>query len=98
MKRTIKQFAHVWDSHRDEEMPDIMLCDEDRKVGYWICLGEVEVTFDCPPMPSETELTNRKIDFLQNGRKEVVQEFTTKLANIDQQMEELRALTFDGDS
>ncbi len=57
----------------------------------WVTLGTVEVTVDVPQI-SDAEITNKKIDYLRSGRKEVVEEFTTKLANIDEQLNELLAI------
>jgi len=64
----------------------------DDDTDFWIYLGEVELEFDMPPFPTDTELTNRQIAYLRKGREETVKEFSTKLANIDQQIEELLAL------
>lgn len=54
-------------------------------------LGIVEVTVDVPQITDE-EITTKKVDYLRKGREEVVEEFSTKLANIDEQINELLAL------
>ena len=93
----LKMFLRVWKNSLDEAIYDepvySFTSGEDSDCSeYWISLGEVEIEFDLPPMPSDEELTNRQVKYLRKGREEVVKEFTTKLANIDEQIEELLAL------
>jgi len=57
----------------------------------WVTLGKSEITLDVPQI-TENEITNKKVSCLRGGREKVVEEFTTKLANIDEQLNELLAL------
>ncbi len=60
--------------------------------GYFVTIGMTEVTFEVPEVPTKDDLTVRKIASLQKGRREVVENFSTELANIDEQLAELQAL------
>ena len=93
----LKMFLSVWKNSLNSaiypEGPDYRFTHKEvTDAECYVSFGEVEISFDLPPMPSEEELTNRQVNYLRKGREEVVEEFTTKLANIDQQIEELLAL------
>ena len=93
MKATVKRFIHIWTWDKDEEDPDYEFFKEpDESLTSLVCLGEVELSFEVPPMPSNEEQIKHKLNVLRKGREETVQEFTTKLANIDEQIENLLAL------
>ena len=86
-----EMYVHIWEWDKDNEDREYYFYDQ-RDDNVFLCMGKTTVSFELPPMPSDDELNNRKIAFLQKGREEVTQEFSKKLANIDKQIEELRAL------
>jgi hypothetical protein len=90
MKQTMYVSIDKW--AKGDPNPDYILSKKNPKYDFYIGLGETEVSFEVPPMPSDEALTNRQIDFLRKGRKETVKEFATKLENIDNQIQELLAL------
>ena len=98
MKATVKRFIHIWNWDKDKEDPNYEFFKApDESLTSLICtcslyLGEVELSFEVPPMPSNEEQIKHKLNVLRKGREETVQEFTTKLANIDEQIKNLLAL------
>ena len=93
----LKMFLSVWKNSLDSaiypEGPDYRFTHKEvTDAECYVSFGEVEITFDLPPVPSDEELTNRQVAYLRKGREEVVEEFTTKLANIDRSIQELMAI------
>ena len=87
-----KTYLHIWAAEKDNEPPEFLFRREIAEETYLIYLGEVEVSFEVPSMPSDDELTTRKVAYLRKGREEVMKEFNAKLANIDRSISELLAL------
>lgn len=103
MKRTIKRHLHIWDflGTKDTDGIDdinVHLFGSKRESDLYIYLGEVDVTFDMPEMPTDAEINNQKVQYLRKGREEVTKEFATKLSNIDDQINNLLALSCDVDA
>ena len=92
MKYEQKVFMHVRVETIDNEEPNYLALGRDDTDKTWLCLGEVTLIGEIPPIPSREDITNKQVNFLRQGREKVVEEFTQKLANIDQQIEELLAL------
>jgi hypothetical protein len=88
----MKMFVSINKWARNDENPTYILDTKDPEYDFYIGLGETEVSFEVPPMPSDEELTNRQLDYLRKGREETVKEFAVKLENIDSQIAELLAL------
>jgi len=92
MKVTKTKAVCISAYQKNNDDPDYILCSENPEFDFYIYLGDTEVSFEVPAMPSDEELNNRQVAYLRKGREEVVEEFTKKLANIDEQISELLAL------
>ncbi len=87
-----RMFVSIRDFEKEKEDREYFLDSEDQEYNFRIGLGFTDIEFIPPPIPSDDEITNQRIAYLRKGREEVVEEFTTKLANIDDQVSKLQAL------
>lgn len=92
LPKTVTQtyYAHLPKYEWEEGMD---LWRHDMSEHGYVCLGPVTITFDVP----QIDVVAAQIGTLEKVKAEVVQEYEAKLRQIDENIQNLRALSYDGD-
>lgn len=83
---TATYYAHISNSGYDNE---VCIWSSDMSAHGYINLGPVEITFDVP----QVDVVAEQIGSLEKAKAKVVQEYETKLHQIDEKIQNLRALS-----
>lgn len=82
---TVEMFAHV-----SRYSDDVKLFSIDISGHGYICIGPVTVTFDVP----QVDVVAAQITSLETTKAAMVEEYETKLHRINEEIQNLRALTY----
>lgn len=82
---TLEMFAHI-----DKYSDVLTLYPFDMSDAGYIVLGPVTVTFDVP----QVDVVASQISSLEKVKAKVVEEYETKLTQLNEQIQNLRALTY----
>ena len=90
LPQTVTLILHIHAQEGYDGTPRIKLFDGDRSEYGYIYLGETTITLDIP----QIDIVAAQIALIEKVKAEVVKEYETKLHDLDEKLQNLRALGY----